>query len=78
MSNLILLTLQAKFVFSIPYTAQYLPACLEYPVHMWVNTEKNLFRLDVNSNDNVAGVNTWGLDSSIKKDVRHPLSRTTP
>eukprot|EP00892_Ulva_mutabilis_P006600 jgi/Ulvmu1/4311/UM002_0032.1 len=59
---------EAKFTFSIPYTAQYLPSYLEYPVHMWVNKEKRLVRMDVNSDEYVAGVKAWGLDSSISKN----------
>lgn len=62
------LSMQATFIFSIPYTAEYLPSTLSYPVHLWVNSERSMVRLDVDSDEYVSGVNTWGLDSSITRD----------
>lgn len=61
--------MQAQFIFSIPYTDQYLPSTLHYPVHMWVNQQKNLVRLDVDSDEYVSGATKWGLDSSISREV---------
>lgn len=61
--------MQARFVFSIPYTDQYLPSTLHYPVHLWVNHKTDFVRVDVDSDEYVSGVKKWGLDSSISREV---------
>jgi hypothetical protein len=49
---------QAEYIYSIPYTGTYLPEPLAYPVHLWVNSETNMIRIDVYD----------GLDSELHRD----------
>lgn len=63
--------MQAQFIFSIPYTDHYLPSTLHYPVHLWVNHKTGFVRMDVDSDEYMSGVNSWGLDSSISREVCH-------
>lgn len=55
---------QATYTYTIPYTATYLPdGPLSYPVHLWVNDDNEMVRLDTYNS----------LDSELHRDVRYSL-----